>query len=399
MSTATLPNTGRIAAIDILRALTMFFMLFVNDLWTLHDIPKWLGHMPADANAMGFADIIFPLFMFIVGLSIPMAINARKRKGAGNFKISIHILNRTLALVVMGFFMVNLENINKDLLPFSKYVWQILMALAFVLIWNTYKKGTYWDAVPIWLTKTLGVLVLLLLAYVYKGGTIDNPGWMEPHWWGILGIIGWAYLFSAFVYLVLGNSLLLIALVWGVLHLLHLSEYVDALSAFSSIKFVVGYSNHICVLSGCLATMIYLKYGSEEGRRKQFLTIMLVLGILITAYGFMVRPLGGIAKLGGTPSWTDISVGVGLVSFAVLFIIADIFNRTGWAKVFAPAGRSTLTTYLIPYFYYAIMSLVALYLPQFLRGGMIGIIKSLLFSFLIVWITSLFEKAHLKLRI
>ncbi len=398
MNTSTLPNPGRIAAIDILRALTMFFMLFVNDLWTLHDIPEWLGHMPADADAMGFADIIFPLFMFIVGLSIPMAINARKRKGEGNLIISIHILNRTLALVVMGFFMVNLENINKDLLPFSKYVWQILMALAFVLIWNTYKKRTYWDAVPTWLTKTLGILALVFLAYVYKGGTIDDPGSMEPHWWGILGIIGWAYLFSAFVYLLLGNSLLLIALVWGVLHLLHVSQYVDALSAFSSIKLVVGFSNHICILSGLLATMIYLKYRHKESS-KQFLTILLVLAIMITAYGFMVRPFGGIAKLGGTPSWTDISVGVGLVSFAVLFIIADIFNRTGWAKVFAPAGRSTLTTYLIPYFYYGIMSLVALYLPQFLRGGVIGILKSLLFSFLIIWITFLFEKAQLKLRI
>jgi len=398
MNTSTLPNHGRIASIDILRALTMFFMLFVNDLWTLHDIPKWMGHMPADADAMGFADIIFPLFMFIVGLSIPMAINARKKKGEGNLKISIHILNRTLALVVMGYFMVNLENINKDLLPFSKHVWQILMALAFVLIWNSYKPGTYWDRVPIWLTRMLGILMLIFLAYVYKGGTIDDPGWMEPHWWGILGIIGWAYLFSAFVYLLLGNNLLQIALVWGILHLLHLAQYVDALSAFSSIKLVVGFSNHICILSGCLATMIYLKYSHKESS-KQFLTILLVLAILITAYGFMVRPFGGIAKLGGTPSWTDISVGVGLASFAVLFIIADIFNRTGWAKVFAPAGRSTLTAYLIPYFYYAIMSLLAIYLPEFLRGGMIGIIKSLLFSLLIIWITFLFEKAHLKLRI
>jgi predicted acyltransferase len=144
--------------------------------------------------------------------------------------------------------------------------------------------------------------------------------------------------------------------------------------------------------------MIYLKYSHKESS-KQFLTILLVLAMLITAYGFAVRPFGGIAKLGGTPSWTDISVGVGLVSFTVLFIIADVFNRTSWAKIFVPAGRSTLTTYLIPYFYYAIMSLIALYLPQFLRGGVFGIIKSLLFSFLIIWITTLFEKAHLKLRI
>jgi len=64
---------NRIASIDILRALTMYFMIFVNDLWTLRDIPEWLGHAARGEDRLGFADIIFPLFLFIVGLSIPFA--------------------------------------------------------------------------------------------------------------------------------------------------------------------------------------------------------------------------------------------------------------------------------------------------------------------------------------
>ena len=63
---------NRIASIDILRALTMYFMIFVNDLWTLREIPEWLGHAARGEDRLGFADIIFPLFLFIVGLSLSL---------------------------------------------------------------------------------------------------------------------------------------------------------------------------------------------------------------------------------------------------------------------------------------------------------------------------------------
>ena len=131
-------NNNRIASIDIFRALTMFLMIFVNDFWTLTDIPEWMGHAKAVEDKMGLSDWVFPGFLFIVGLSIPFGIKARKKKGASKPEVFWHIIKRSFALIVMGFFMVNFENINNDLLPFSKYLWEILMAIAIVLIWNIY---------------------------------------------------------------------------------------------------------------------------------------------------------------------------------------------------------------------------------------------------------------------
>ena len=52
--------TKRIQTIDYLRAITMLLMIFVNDFWTLKNIPNWLKHAPADFDGMGFSDIIFP---------------------------------------------------------------------------------------------------------------------------------------------------------------------------------------------------------------------------------------------------------------------------------------------------------------------------------------------------
>ena len=104
--------TKRILSVDIFRAVTMLLMIFVNDLWTLHGVPHWLEHAAANEDGMGFSDTIFPAFLFIVGLSIPFAIGSRMARGDSKYSILLHILKRTLALVVMGFFMVNQENFN-----------------------------------------------------------------------------------------------------------------------------------------------------------------------------------------------------------------------------------------------------------------------------------------------
>jgi predicted acyltransferase len=69
--------TQRLVSIDALRAIVMVLMIFVNDLWSLTGIPGWLEHAPGDANYMGLADVVFPAFLFIVGLSVPYAIERR----------------------------------------------------------------------------------------------------------------------------------------------------------------------------------------------------------------------------------------------------------------------------------------------------------------------------------
>ncbi|MDR3058865.1 MAG: hypothetical protein LBU84_12090, partial [Prevotella sp.] len=63
MTSATVTKPARIASIDIYRALTMFFMIFVNDLWSITGVPHWLEHAAADEDMLGFSDIVFPSFL------------------------------------------------------------------------------------------------------------------------------------------------------------------------------------------------------------------------------------------------------------------------------------------------------------------------------------------------
>ena len=63
-------KTARIATIDVFRALTMFLMLFVNDIPGIKQIPHWLLHAKMDEDMLGFSDIIFPCFLFVMGMSV-----------------------------------------------------------------------------------------------------------------------------------------------------------------------------------------------------------------------------------------------------------------------------------------------------------------------------------------
>src|SRR5688572_13357761 len=124
----------RVTTIDILRALTMVLMIFVNDLWSLTNIPAWLGHVDRGVDGIGLADIVFPAFLFIVGLSIPYAIENRRKKGDSDWDLVKHVLWRTLALLVMGVFLVNGETFNANATGMARYLWNPICCLCFILI-------------------------------------------------------------------------------------------------------------------------------------------------------------------------------------------------------------------------------------------------------------------------
>src|SRR6476620_2185184 len=133
-------SNERILSIDAFRGITILVMIFVNELAGIHDIPKWMKHMPRDADAMSFVDVVFPAFLFIVGMSIPFAINQRLKKGATFTQLWQHILFRTLGLLVLGFFMVNAEGgYDEKAMGISINLWSILFFAAVILIWKVYR--------------------------------------------------------------------------------------------------------------------------------------------------------------------------------------------------------------------------------------------------------------------
>lgn len=389
----------RVKSIDVFRAVTMVLMIFVNDFWTLENIPQWLKHMPGPADGLGFSDVIFPAFLFIVGLSIPFAIDQRLQKESSG-KVLQHILSRSFALILMGVFLVNLENIYPAAMAIPKQLWQILLIVAFMLVWNNYKK-TSLDLSRTRILVVAGVILLLILAMIYKGGSAEDVHGMRRHWWGILGLIGWAYLLSALVYLWTGGRLTAVVAGFTVFLLYNLLDFAGMLNALDWLYpdfWLTGHASHqTLVMGGVLTSALFRKY-SEKGPGRVF-AVLFTLGVVLLVYGFIVRPYFGISKIRATPSWTSICMAISIFSFLFFYWLIDLKKIDRWTSIIEPAGKSTLTCYLVPYVYYAIWSIWAITLPEFLRTGLLGLLKSLLFALLIVAITGLLNRWKISLKI
>ena len=389
----------RLASIDILRAITMVLMIWVNDFWTLTDIPKWLEHANATEDYLGFSDIIFPLFLFIVGLSIPFAIKNRLNKGDSKFSIAKHIIIRSVSLLLIGFFMVNYESANNESLITGTSLWVILMASAVVLIWTDWKKSPLKKQWHSYL-QILGFGILIFLAIIYKGGEDGSSG-MKPQWWGILGLIGWAYIVNALAFLYSKGSIIIMSSLW--LSLISLS-----IIGHSQLSIDFGIlSNYFSPVltgtipayttAGIVATLLFTKINKLDVKWSYL--SLITLGLLNLFFGVLTRPIWGISKIQGTPSWLGICTGIGFLLFALLYYIADVKKITNWAKIIAPAGTATLTCYMIPYFIYPLRSITGIELPKFLNYSNLGLLTSFGFALLVVIFTGWLEKKGFKLKL
>jgi heparan-alpha-glucosaminide N-acetyltransferase len=384
----------RVASIDAFRAITMFFMIFVNDLVLDFGVPDWLEHAREGEDRLGFADTIFPAFLFIVGCSIPLAVGERRGR-------VVHILRRSLALLVMGFFLVNYEEYTTGPAGVSKFAWLLIVTLAFFFIWLVYPQE--WPRWRKWVFRGFGIAVLAVMACIYQGGSPEHPSWMQTHWWGILGLIGWAYLTCALLYLVIGDRLPLL----GMVFLYFLGFSIVDCSGWRAIRHVLPYLSlggsgglSAFTMAGVITTVFYRRM-SENGRAMKSLYVLLAWVPVLVAAGFLLRPLKGISKLEDSPSWILICTGIPVACVAMLAYIVDIRGRQGWYRWIKPAGTITLTCYLLPDIHFAIIKLLgpSWQLPEVLRTGVVGVGKSLVFALLIVLLTGVLEKKKIRLSV
>ena len=385
---------ARLLSIDVLRALTMFFMIFVNDVDGVQHIPEWIKHVPASADGMGFADTIFPIFLFIVGLSLPFAINKRISKGASFASIAYHILARSLALLVMGFLHVNLENYNSAaLLP--KAVWEILITIGFFLIWLDYPKDI--KKTTRYILQAAGIILLLVMALLFKGGRGGEVVGLKPYWWGILGIIGWAYLVCALLFLVSGGRLAAQIIFFAILFILNLLYCTGMLKYHLPV--IGNAASPALTMAGVVISLLYSKL-VETGKDKLLWRLFITIGIAMLIIGFVVRPYAdGISKIRATTAWISICIGIGTLLFVLLIYLVDIKGNQHWFKTIRPAGTSTLTCYLIPYLLYSVYVLAGFSYPQFFNEGVGGILRSFAVAFFVIWIGGILEKKKLRLSI
>src|SRR5579871_4685177 len=94
----------RIIALDVVRGITIAFMIMVNNnggpgSWRFMNHANWNGLTPTD--------LVFPTFVFIVGVSVVFAFDARLAKGAPRAQLAKHTAIRALVLILFGIIVNN----------------------------------------------------------------------------------------------------------------------------------------------------------------------------------------------------------------------------------------------------------------------------------------------------
>jgi predicted acyltransferase len=390
----------RIASIDILRALTMVLMIFVNDFWTLSGVPYWMEHRQHGVDGIGLSDVVFPAFLFIVGLSLPYAISNRRKKGDSDLQLLVHILLRTIALLVMGVFLVNGETYNEAATGMAKYYYSILCALSFILIWNTYPAtlNKYLPAAA----RIAAFVILISLAFVYRGGEDDNIQRFAPQWWGILGLIGWAYLAGSLVTLFAKERFYLILAGWlffCILSIIYKAGIIPHHSFLSIIpNAILGGTLAGLTMGGVLTSTIF-RYFVNRKENGRLTLVLLLFSAILTGLSMITHPYWGLTKLGATPAWLFLCSALTILAFLIIYWVADVYGKSKWFNLIKPAGTATILCYLVPYFVYSFREIFQIHLPQAMVTGGIGLVKSFLFALFCVFITGLLIRSGVRMKL
>jgi heparan-alpha-glucosaminide N-acetyltransferase len=134
-------SRSRVTSVDALRGLVVLTMIFVNDLAGAPNtvVPAWMKHFQAQSG-MTFVDLVFPAFLFIVGMSLPLALGSRMRRGEPLWRLLGHVFLRTASLLCIGVLMVNgIPDAGR--MGWSGALWATLMYLSAILAFCTISPG------------------------------------------------------------------------------------------------------------------------------------------------------------------------------------------------------------------------------------------------------------------
>src|SRR5690349_4509734 len=125
----------RFVSLDVFRGLTVAGMVLVNNPGTWSAVYWPLEH--AEWNGWTPTDLIFPFFLFIVGISMHLSFESRRAKGASRGALMKHAARRAVVIYAIGFFLAAFPNFDMHTVRFAGVLARIavvyLVASAIVL--------------------------------------------------------------------------------------------------------------------------------------------------------------------------------------------------------------------------------------------------------------------------
>jgi heparan-alpha-glucosaminide N-acetyltransferase len=401
----------RVLSIDLLRGADVWLMLFVNEMAGVKATPAFLRHMPASADGMTITDVVFPAFLFITGMAIPLALGARLRRGDSRASVWRHVLGRTATLLVLGVLMINAERASlHGLVPPA--LWNILMTAAVVLVFAAPER----ERPRARRTSCLaGLLLLVALLLVYRADGVSGVIQIRPYWWGILGLIGWAYLVAAALYLVAGDRPAILVGAVALLYLVALADEAGALAALSGIRPFVSVgamlgAHGALVLSGAVLGLALRRHRDKGSPAARFVIPALGFALACAVAGGLVHalhevhPAFEVSKIRATAAWCLLSAAWTALAWAGVYASADVAGHRRWPRAIAMAGENALLIYLLAPFLLSVFELVAWGTgrnPYEALGGSLvaGTLRSVVFAWVVVRLSGWMRARGLRLQL
>jgi predicted acyltransferase len=322
-STATAPI--RLLSLDVMRGLTIAGMILVTDPGTYSAVfppllhAAWQGATPTD--------MIFPAFLFIVGVSIVFSIQARLRRGMTYAQLIAHILIRSIGLILLGLVVNGFPAYDLHHLRFPGILQRIALCYAVaVLLYLAMSQPDNRDcaAAQKSCNRTAATLVFiiaaLLIGYWALLRFFPVPGF-GPARYDSLGYLG-AYIDRAIF-----TTRHLWA--WGLTP--GYGVTYDPEGLLSTIPAIA--STLVGVLAGVWLRM------PRPARSK--VADLLFFGALFFLVAWPLASLMPINKRIWTSTFALLSSGVSLLSFGLLYWILDLRSADTRSTDLHPAGRIT----------------------------------------------------------
>jgi predicted acyltransferase len=293
----------RLTSLDAFRGLTIAGMILVNDPGSWDFVYPPLRH--AEWHGWTPTDLVFPFFVFIVGVSISLSLSGHIKEGVGKGGLSLKVFRRSVIIFALGMLL--------RLIP-------------------------HFDFASV---RILGVLQRIALCY----------------------------LFAALLYLCLGSqgrlgiSVLLLAGYWAALKLIPVPgygpgvlDYTGNLVSHVDLKLLAGHlyepafepegvlSTFPAIATALLGTLAgdRLRTDRRPGVKASGLAAA---GAALTALGLFLHPYFPINKKLWTSSFVIFTAGAALLLLAACYYLVDVRGWKRWATPFLIFGTNAIVAY------------------------------------------------------
>ena len=322
LTAANSARPGRMVSLDVFRGLTIAAMILVNDPGSWNHIYPPLEH--ADWNGWTLTDLIFPFFLFIVGVSMTLSFASRIARGATRRALAIHVLRRSVLIFAIGLFLNGFPNFDFSSIRIMGVLQRIAVCylVAGLLYLLTFQKGFVAGGpvrVRANLRVTAGVGIALLVGYWALMTFVPVPDY------GV-GRLGKEDNLAAYVDRTLMGG-----------HLWSESKTWDPEGFLSTFPAIVS------LLIGNLAGE-WLRSDLGENRKALGLAAA---GLVLLVAGRLLHPYFPINKNLWTSTFVLFTGGWGMLALAACYWIVDVRGWRGWTAPTLVFGMNAILAYAL----------------------------------------------------